>query len=148
MQVLQITGARSASSGCAAFSLITALQPRAIIEPLILNTFPPHVAQGSNLPARIFRPSSAHMTAIFLVSVLLSIAKTVYSADESSWLGNLAYASFQNNWENNPVWPLGSVQTLRWRTEYLSYYISLWQHDPQFSGGGLDLGRIYSMRLT
>jgi hypothetical protein len=43
-----------------------------------------------------------------------------------------------------PAWSVGSTQTIKWRTNYENFTITLWQQDPDFEESAIGLGLLYS----
>ncbi len=74
---------------------------------------------------------------MFIVLTLLNIVELIAAASQQFF--NPPDSGIAKDFSDNPVWPLGSIQQIRWVTNSESYNISLWQQDLNLAAAYLGI---------
>ena len=78
-----------------------------------------------------------HFIRMFIVLILLNIVELIAAARQQ--FINPPDSGIAKDFSDNPVWPLGSIQQIRWVTDSKSYNISLWQQDLNLAAAYLGI---------
>jgi hypothetical protein len=95
--------------------------------------------------ARDMRYATALAVVMRVISILLLFMFDLLNVvdaqtDTQNFFVNPGLPGPNQAFSANPVWSIGSTQTIKWRTNYENFTVNLWQQDLGFQGAGIGPG--------